>query len=50
MTLMVIPKTKKEEKVVKAFHNKLSQSVKFVNKYKNGKAKAKSLKQLLSEL
>ena len=46
MTLMVIPKAKKEEKFVKAFLNKLSQSVEFVSKYKNGKVRAKSLKQL----
>lgn len=81
MTLAVLPKTKKEEKILKAFlksHdipfskvgeeeatyitrktktaakkeilNNLEQSVSFVKKYKKGKVKSKSLKQLLDEL
>ena len=81
MTLTIKPKTKREEKVVKAFLksldiafskveeeqapyitrktkstgkkellNDLERSVEFVQKYKKGKVKAKSLKQLLNEL
>ncbi len=83
MALMITPKTKKEEKIVKAFLDRLDipftkaeedeapyrttvkksprrkekkildnldKSVDFVNKYKRGKVKAKSLNQLLDEL
>ncbi len=48
-TYKTIPKnqlTSKEKKIL----NNLDNSVDFVNKYKKGKAKAKSLNQLLKEL
>ena len=40
------PLTPKEKKIL----NNLDQSVDFVNKYKKGKTKAKSINQLLNEL
>lgn len=50
MKMIVKPKTKEQEKALKEFLADLDKSVDFVNNYKAGKTKAKSLLQLLDEL
>ena len=50
MKVIVNSKTWKQEKAVNTFFQNLKEAVDFVNRYREGKAKAKSLQKVLQEL